>query len=213
MRFILFKLLSYFDKIKSTSFIKNILDSLVMLISGFILCVILFFIGLVTKTIDFDKLLKVITPHTVESSFSQSKQIQKTLDAFQITHSVSFIGNFRFHNGVTSFSGFNFIKLSLTEYSSDIDVEVNPTLFQNISIVNLMDLVQYAVDDKCFTGELEHKHPMYYSFLVVGSSYISACPIKKNGNVVGMVIVGSRNSLLEKDTIEVTNNILLYSSR
>lgn len=213
MKFILFKLLSYFEKIKSASFIKNILDSLVMLIAGCILCIILFFTGLVTKTIDIDKILKIITPHTVESSFSQSKQIQKILDAFQITHNVSFIGNFRFHNGVTSFSGFNFIKLSLTEYSSGIDVIVNPTLFQNISIVNLMDLVQYAVDDKCFTGEVFNKHPMYYSLLIIGSSYISACPINKNGNVVGMVIVGSRNPLLEKDTVEVTNNILLYSSR
>lgn len=135
------------------------------------------------------------SPHRVEDAIVESKNVQKLLDVVQATNDVPFVGNFRFHNGVASLSGFNFIKSSLTEYSTRGANYVNVASLQSIPIFENISMLDAFMHNKCYTSPVRYKGmTLSVPLINLGASYIVGCPISgKTGQLVGYVLAGSLN--------------------
>lgn len=133
----------------------------------------------------------VPSTHTVEHTFKQSNEIQKILDGEQYKNQYNFVGSFKFHNGTQGLDGFNFMKWSLTEYSSGIGISVDPLEMQNIPIVINMPMVSALVEGKCYSSVTIPKTPLYITALRMNVQSYTACPIVSRQNqLIGYILVG-----------------------
>lgn len=165
-----------------------------------LVCMILLVYGFATGKINPSHFYNPAS-HTVEHTFKQSTEIQKILDGEQYKNEYRFVGSYKFHNGTQGLDGFNFMKWSLTEYSTEIGVQVDPMELQNIPIVVNMPMVSALVEDKCYMSVPNPKSPTYYISKRMGIHAYTSCPIfSRQRQLVGFILVATDQTIAPDQT-------------
>lgn len=193
--------------LSETKFLRKCMDITLVI-------VLMFAYGFATGKIHLPEAWKPNPPtHTVEHTFKQSNQIQKIIDGEQYLNNYNFIGSFKFHNGIQGLDGFNFMKYSLTEYSTGMGIMVDPLEMQNLPIVINMPMVSSLVEGKCYSAKPNPKSPTYLTAMKMNLQSYTVCPIRsRQGQLVGFVAIGVNKpeAPLEEQVRKITNQIQIY---
>lgn len=199
MKTIVPHILSYF---KTTTFINKLLDSMILLF-------IVIGVGMALGSIPFHWSI-VIAPlligsmawanyrykqsiHTVENTYDQTSRIHRILSGEQYSNDFAFIGHFRFSNGSTSLdTGFNFMKMSMTEYALPEGTVIFPQRWQELPIVINLPLIAALSSGKTYSGTINPSSAMYTELRRANIQSYTAIPITGDrGSLIGFIYVGS----------------------
>lgn len=182
---------------KTTSVFRKIIDVL-------LLCLLLIAYGIATGHVD---LSKYISHHTVERSYVQSDKVQQVLRKTQYENQYSFIGHFRFHNGVSSLNGsYSFTKFSLTEYISKPYITVNVMEWKDLPMALDFYMMAALYSGECYSKNIGYNDPLYNQYMRMNVDSIVACPVyDSKGKLSGILMAGTNShNKVEKSVIAST---------
>lgn len=149
--------------------------------------------GIAIGTLDVTKFIN--HHHTVERSFVQSEKVHNLLKKTQYENQYSFIGHYRFHNGVSSLNGeYSFTKFSLTEYVSKPYITVNPIAWKDLPISINFSMMATLYNGECYTQIISYNDPMYNQFLRLNTDYIVACPVYDSKHKLSGIVIAGINA-------------------
>lgn len=170
---------------KTTSIFRKIVDVLLV-------CLLLVVYGIAMGHID---ITKFKMHHTVEHSYVQSERVQSVLKKAQYEHQYSFIGHFRFHNGVSSLNGaYSFTKFSLTEYASKPYITVNVLEWKDLPMSLDFTMMAALYRGDCYMNIVGYDDPLYNQYIRMNTDLIAACPVYDTRNKLSGIVIAGANS-------------------
>lgn len=174
------------------------------LLDALLICVIILMWGVANGNVNISKLYNPFD-HTVESTLIQSSAIQKIIDGEQYKNDFRFIGSFKFHNGTVSLDGYNFMKYSLTEYSTQIGTMVDTPKLQNVPIVMNNRMIRTLAEGVCYSDVPDPNNSLYSTFELMEITQYISCPIySTKDHLAGFIMIGVRGTELPS-VIETSN--------
>lgn len=177
-------------------------------------CILMIIYAVATGKIPLPSLPHYNAPtHTVENTLRQSTEVQKVLDIAQNKHNLYYVGYYRYHNGLQGLDGFNFMKWSLTEYSTALGVRVEPLNEQAIPVLANPTMVGAHVDGKCYQGVPNSNLPLYANMIRMGTLSYTSCPVySRQKQLAGFVYVASNTQTPPPvDIVQtIANDISIY---
>lgn len=185
---------------KTTKPLRKVLDVT-------LLCILMIVFGMATGKLPIPPIPHYNAPnHTVENTLRQSTEVQKVLDVSQNKYNLHYIGYYRYHNGLQGLDGFNFMKWSLTEYSTALGVRVEPLNEQAIPVLANPTMVGAHVDGKCYQGVPNANLPLYAASIRMGVQSYTSCPVySRQKKLAGFVYVASNTPT--PPSVDIVQNI------
>lgn len=204
------KINPFTESIKSylfkTPWYRKILDT-------FLICLVLLFWGIASGKVSLETKFYNPSTHTIEHTLQQSSQVQKVIDGEQYKNDYRFIGSFKFHNGTVSLDGYNFMKYTLTEYSSQMGTLVDSQLLQNVPIVMNNKMIRTLADGKCYTGYPDKTESSFLVYEQMEVTSYTACPVYSlQKHLSGFILVAVRNTPApsHSEVVSITDKISIY---
>lgn len=182
---------------KTTSIFRKLVDVLLV-------CILLFVYGVATGKVDPSK---YIHHHTVERSYVQSEKVQQVLKNAQYQNQYSFIGHFRFHNGVSSLNGsYSFTKFSLTEYAAKPYITPNVLEWKDLPMALDFYMMATLYRGECYSKNIGYDDPMHNQYMKMNVDSIVACPVyDSRGKLSGILMAGVNSpNKIEKAVVATT---------
>ncbi len=182
------------------------------LFDALLIALLLLVYGVVSGNVKLEHQILSPTSHSLENTLKQSEGVQNILNEERKQNGYRVVAHYMLHNGTQSLDGYNFMKYSLTEYSTSVGVKLDPLLHQNVPTMMNDPMIQAIGAGKCYRGLPDPYSSRYFVYQEMEVEKFMVCPVYSNERLSGFVFIGVREGDLpnDADLIGIASKISIY---